>query len=507
MARSTGKLLLQKRESRYLSLAEAELATHIKADYLRALEEERFEALPGALYAEIYLREYARYLELEAEPLVQRYRQRTRWPRLWQRLGQAFRRWRRVYLLPTILVLLILGLVGGLAWIVLANRSAPVPAASPVPTAVVEKHLVVVYPGDRATLTGPQIVMVGQVPAGAQATVGGQLVPVRADGYFTHTIALTVGQTIVRVQGWDDQGWSEEITLALQRPAPTPRPTLSPAWRDVTSEFQIIANQIDVTHYPDMVAYFAILEASGEPRAGLSRENLSLYEDDRPVGDFVLRTVPPTEVLSVALAVDVSGSMAGEPLQQAQDALNAFVQSLGEQDRAALIAFADSVTLLHDFSPDRSALSSAVGALQTGGNTALNDAILYAVDLVAGQPAGRRAVIVMTDGRDTSSGVTLDQAIARAGLLNIPVYAVGLQSADFDGAPLGRVARQTGAVYLLAPEADALHDLYARLGRQFQGQYVVVYRSSGAAGSEHRLTLKAQINGVVRESSKSYQVP
>ena len=67
MAITLGKLLSEKRESRYLSLPEAELATNIKAETLQALEQERFEALPSSTYVEIYLREYGRYLDLDPE--------------------------------------------------------------------------------------------------------------------------------------------------------------------------------------------------------------------------------------------------------------------------------------------------------------------------------------------------------------------------------------------------------------------------------------------------------
>jgi VWFA-related protein len=510
MAITLGKLLSEKRESRYLSLPEAELATHIKADYLRALEEERFESLPSPSYVEIYLREYARYLDLEPGALVKMYDDRMRWPRMRKRIAEQWGQfWRKGAVLPIVLSIVILALVAGLITLLaLSARQPPQPPTpTPAPTATpLPKHLVVVYPSDQAIVMGDRVTLVGQVPAGAYLMVNEQRVTVPTDGYFSYEAALEFGENAFELKSWDETGWQETVTRTIVRPTPTPVPTVQPAVRQPPAEHQIILNQIDVARYPAVVAYFSVFDAAGDPWQNLTMENLAVVEDNEPVADFYLSTVPVSEPLAIALVVDVSGSMDGEPLNQAIAALRTFVASLGPNDTAALISFGSSVTMLQRFTTDKAAISDTIGTLAAQGNTALNDAVLYAVNQVAAQPVGRRAVIVMTDGKDTASQDTLEAAVARAGLLNIPVYAVGLQSTDFDAAPLEQLAQETGALYLLAPQADALRDLYAQLGRQFQGQYKVVYTATGDR-EEHRVTLTTRINGLVRQSSKSYRVP
>ena len=131
MAKTLGRLLREKRESRYLSLPEAELATRIRAEHLRALEEERFDDLPGASYVEIYLREYARFLDLEPERLLASFHQQTRWPRFRQRLGQRMRRVRGSSILLLLLGLVVLALLVGLLvlWLRAAGQQPqPTPA-------------------------------------------------------------------------------------------------------------------------------------------------------------------------------------------------------------------------------------------------------------------------------------------------------------------------------------------------------------------------------------------
>ena len=507
MAGSFGRLLREKRESRYISLPEAELATRIKAEHLRAVEEERFDDLPGGMYIEVYLREYARFLDLDPEVLVEGFQQRVRWPRLWQRLGRGVGGFLRANFLPLLLGVLLIGLAAGVVWLLMNPRQAEAPPLPPAPTPRVVKQLILVHPPEGAVITTPEVTLVGQVPAGAVVLINGELVQPQADGHFAHTVALELGETRLMLEASDSAGWQADLQRLVLRPTTTPLPPLLPASRDVPGEHQVIVNQIDVTHYPEMVTYFSVFDARGEPWPALTTENLALEEDDEAIGEFFLSTVPPTEPLAVALVVDVSGSMEGEPLAQAQAALQTFVENLGPDDTACLIAFDENVTLLQGFTTDKGVLTNTVSALRAGGDTALYDAVLYGVEQVATQPYGRRSVIILTDGQDTASTATLDQAIARAGLLDIPIHALGLESPDFEGAPLEQLAQETGAVYLLAPEAAALGDLYAQLGRQLQGQYRVIYSSPGGEVEERRLTLTTQINGVIRQSSKSYRVP
>jgi VWFA-related protein len=502
MAKDFGQLLREKRESRYLSLPEVEVATRIRTEHLQALERGDLEALPGSRYAEIYLREYAHFLDLDPEPLLAMLRQRMRWPRFRQQLAQRVRRFFQTRspilgLGAFLIVLLVVALVWGLA----GHRSS----------ASAEKRLELFYPPEGAISSGDEIVLVGRVPPGAVLTVNDSPVSVQPDGSFVHLVPARPGQTRLTLRAGDATGWHEEVVRTVWSPTPTPRPTLSlPASQGTGAAYQVVLHQVDGAHFPDVVAYLSILDPSGNAWSGLTLEHLSVWEDDALVPNWVLRTVPLTEPLTVALAVDTSGSMGangGEPLRQVQQALSAFLDQLGENDVVCVVAFSDRPALLQECTKDKEAVRRAVEQLVASGETTLYDAIRFSVEQLVTQPSGRRAVVVLTDGHDTASRSSLQDVIAQAGMYNVPVYAIGLQSNEFDPAPLEQLARETGALYLFAPQADALGDLYTQLSRQFRGQYQVVYRSPASPNSEHRLTLVVRINGVESKSSKSYWAP
>ncbi len=502
MAKQFGQLLREKRESRYLSLPDVEIATRIRADHLQALERGDLEALPGAAYAEIYLREYAHFLDLDPEPLLAMLRQQMRWPRFRQRVAQRLRRF--LHARSSILGLgafLVVALVVVIVW-ALAGRGS---------SASGEKHLVLLYPPDGATLSGREVVVVGRVPPGASVTINDSPVAVQPDGFFVHPVSLGTGKTELKLRAGDATGWHEETVCTVWSPTPTPRPTLSlPASQGSGVAYQVVLHQVDAARFPDIIAYLSVLDPSGSPWPGLTIEHLTVVEDEAPVPSWVLRTVPLTEPLAVALAVDTSGSMGAnnsEPLRQAQQALRIFVEQLSESDIACLVAFDGQPVLLQECTQDKGSLLAAVDRLAAAGETALYDAVAMAVEQVVVLPTSRRAVIVLTDGHDTASQSSLEEIIARAGMDNVPVYTVGLQSNEFDPAALERLAVETGASYLFAPQAEALSELYSRLSRQFRGQYQIRYRSAASSTSEHRLTVITRINGVESTSSKSYRVP
>src|SRR5438045_3916279 len=108
------------------------------------------------------------------------------------------------------------------------------------------------------------------------------------------------------------------------------------------------------------------------------------------------------------LVIDTSGSMAGDAMTAAQAAASTFVEELRPQDQASVIAFSTEVRTLSDFTSDKDALVSAIHSVGAGGNTALYDALFAAEDQVANADPQRRAVIFMTDGRNTRSAASLD---------------------------------------------------------------------------------------------------
>ena len=158
-----------------------------------------------------------------------------------------------------------------------------------------------------------------------------------------------------------------------------------------------------------------------------------------------LQTVVDSQVsLSVVLAVDASGSMAGEPLTAAQTAAAEFVNGLSPQDSVAVLAFSDSVTVAQEPTADKASAISALQGLTAVGNTALFEATSRATAKALESSTPRRVIILLSDGVDYGgkSSVTRDDSITQARVAGVPLYTIGL-GADIDRAYLSELAQAT----------------------------------------------------------------
>jgi VWFA-related protein len=264
-------------------------------------------------------------------------------------------------------------------------------------------------------------------------------------------------------------------------------------------------DDLQMDQFPKVTAMVTVRNENGVPIVDLGRDKFEIVEDGRA-------SFPPSEVttqvnadavISVVMVVDISGSMKGKPIQEAMRAANALLDQLSSQDRAAIIAFADEVkdldpTKLEEgkeigFTTDKNALRNIVNFLDSkiGWDTPLYDAIYKGVKMVTTEPAGKRAVIVMTDGRDerdNDQGVAVkdagslsapDDPISEANRHNIPIFSVGLVGlgGKIDTKYLGRLAERTGGLYQQAPQPEELTPLFENVVNQLKTQYALSYDS------------------------------
>ncbi|MBI3399955.1 MAG: VWA domain-containing protein [Acidobacteria bacterium] len=199
-----------------------------------------------------------------------------------------------------------------------------------------------------------------------------------------------------------------------QAPPATPRIT-EPSFR-----FKSGVELINVTA--------TVSDASGRFVSGLKQEDFLVYEDDQPqaVTHFSAERVP----VSLGIAVDTSGSMAGTKMQEAQSALDKFLYELLDQrDEIFLYRFSNYPTLLQDWTTDRQLLTRALGRLTANGGTAMYDAVAEAIPLAQKGQNRKKALLVISDGNDTASRtsiVPLKQIIRESEVL---VYAIGIDGA------------------------------------------------------------------------------
>jgi VWFA-related protein len=264
-------------------------------------------------------------------------------------------------------------------------------------------------------------------------------------------------------------------------------------------------DDLSMSEFPGSQVMVTVRDANGVPIGGLDQNDFEIVEDGRasfpPTG--VTMQVNPEAVVSVVMVIDVSGSMEGKPIEEAVRAANALLDQLTSQDRAAIIAFADEVHSLDPtdleegkelgFTTDKNAIRNVVNFLDTkiGWDTPLYDAIYKGVKMAETEPVGKRAVVVMTDGRDerdNAQGVpvkdegslsTADDPINEANRFNIPVFTVGLVGlgGKIDANYLQRLAERTGGLYQQAPQPEELTPLFENVVSQLKTQYVLDYES------------------------------
>lgn len=173
-----------------------------------------------------------------------------------------------------------------------------------------------------------------------------------------------------------------------------------------------------------------VTDRSGRFVPGLRQEDFAIFEDDvaQEITHFSSARVP----VSLGIVLDTSGSMAGEKFDRARAALDRFLYDLlGPEDEVFLYQFNNAPVLEQGWTADRGAVSRALRRIVPRGGTAMYDAVAGAIPLAERGRHRKKALVVISDGNDTSSGTTirdLRDQIRRSELL---VYAIGI---DGEGA-------------------------------------------------------------------------
>jgi Ca-activated chloride channel homolog len=168
-----------------------------------------------------------------------------------------------------------------------------------------------------------------------------------------------------------------------------------------------------------------VTDYSGRFVSGLRAEDFAVYEDDEPVSvtHFSAERVP----VSLGIALDTSGSMAGEKFQAARSALDRFLYDLlDRQDEIFLYRFSNDPLLVQGWTADRQMLSRALGRITPNGGTAMYDTVAEAVPLAQRGVHRKKALLVISDGNDTSSSTTVRELKQMIRETEVLVYAIGI---------------------------------------------------------------------------------
>jgi VWFA-related protein len=264
-------------------------------------------------------------------------------------------------------------------------------------------------------------------------------------------------------------------TLLAQSPAPS-APSPSPSASPRAAPFRV---EVDV----DVVSVTAVVyDKAGKFVRGLGPKDIEVLEDGVPQDVSYFREAagagPERIPLSVALVLDCSGSMRHN-MHFMQEGALAFVNKLEEVDSALVVSFNESVKGSTEFTGDSGRLEQFVEGLEAWGGTSLYDAIHYGLGRIKDQP-GRKAIVVFSDGADTTSSIKEQEVIDYARSVEATVYSIAIkgESGMLARSPRGflrRVAQETGGQYFFPDKVADLIKIFSAVSDELHNHYLLAY--------------------------------
>ena len=250
--------------------------------------------------------------------------------------------------------------------------------------------------------------------------------------------------------------------------------------------------------------YLDIQSGGGEAVRDLGAARISAT-----IGSFPAQVRPPrwfgevNEGVGYIFLVDVSKSLRREQFQEMRAAIDRWVSSLQPNDRVALISFGSSSQVEVDWTERFTQIRTSLNELgPTDDFTLLNQALADALELGQRKDAslpGRRAIVVLSDGRDEGSGLALEDVLARVRNEPSPIYTIGFVPAgranrERDLDVLRRLASNSGGSFFEA-SAATLTESYSRIRAAIQNVWVVdlVCPRCAADGDQYRIQIDVSV--------------
>lgn len=318
----------------------------------------------------------------------------------------------------------------------------------------------------------------------------------------------------------------------------------SSATAQVTPEDEVVRVDTNLVTIPA-----SIKDRHGKLVTDLRREDFQIYEDgvpqeiayfDPPDAPGGARAESSDKPLTLALMLDVSDSTELK-LGQIQDSVLGFINLLGKGDRVLAVAFDKRVQLLTEPTLDRDLLRTVIKRTRTGGGTSLYSALDTVITNRLNHIGGRKAIVLFTDGVDTSSaGATYESTMREAEQLDAVIYPIQFNTyGDFADNPsrqtyalgnLGGVAHATrngelasdaykratlylrwladttGGRFQYADSTENLARSFARIASELRQQYTLGYypKNRMVDGMRRRIKVEVGVPGITVLARKSY---
>jgi Ca-activated chloride channel homolog len=235
----------------------------------------------------------------------------------------------------------------------------------------------------------------------------------------------------------------------------------------------------------EVILNATVLDDSGHLVNSLKQEDFSVTEDGIPqkIASFLHEDAP----VSLGLVVDNSGSMLHKRSAVNTAALDV-VKASNPKDETFVVNFSDEAYIDQDFTSDTAKLREGLGHIDSKGGTAMYDAVVASADQLAKYGTRpKQVLLVITDGEDNASTLTLEQTIRRIQELQGPtVYTIGLLFGDENSSrenkrakrALQLLSNETGGIAFFPKSLSQVDDIAAEVARDIRNQYSLGYHST-----------------------------
>lgn len=270
----------------------------------------------------------------------------------------------------------------------------------------------------------------------------------------------------------------------------------------------IVTRKLDI-HYREEVdrVVLAVSATNGDNSfvSDLTKNDFKVLEDN--VEQKILEFGVETRPISIGVIIDTSGSMK-EEVGQVQQAAAGFVNTVRTQDQAFIVDLDENVFLLQDLTNDHALLKRAIEGTDAEGGTALYDSI-WASYAKMRSIEGRKAIVLLTDGEDTSSRFSYQKIVELTRTRDVILYPIGLATGVLDfqiRGSLKQLADDTGGKFYFPKGGSEIASTYEQIATDLRSQYFVTYSPSNTTidGKWRAIKLQCFRDGVNIRTRRGY---
>lgn len=274
--------------------------------------------------------------------------------------------------------------------------------------------------------------------------------------------------------------------------------------RSPTGQSPSSANDGQVVVNTDLISFnITVTDSKGRFVSGISKDAFTVYDNKLPqrIVFFGDEDLP----VSVGIIFDVSESMGGNKLKQARGAVARFIETSDKRDEFFLIAFNSRPQLLIERTHDADAVMSALAKVRPQGETALLDAVYLAAEKIQHSQHQRRALLLISDGRENSSRFKLKEVQRMLQESGANLYSIGIvEGISLPSKPgfsiqvfLGKLSDPTGGKTYFPQSSAALDRVFETIALELRHQYSIGYRPDAFIpdGKWHHVKVKVSRPG------------